>query len=200
MPFTAIYVRISDASQNEASQKREIESWLNGNSIDRRNVRWYSDVKCGDSLDRPEFAKLQRDIFQGLVGTVVVYRLDRLSRSLRDGINTLCDWLDKGIRLVATSQQLDFSGVTGKLIASVLFAISELEQGTRRERQAAGIAAAKENGVYKGRKKGATKKGVDTTRAIELRNNGLKHEEIAQALGVSLSTVRRYLRREREAR
>jgi DNA invertase Pin-like site-specific DNA recombinase len=82
------------------------------------------------------------------------------------------------------------------MIAAVLFAVAEMEQETRRERQAAGIAVAKEKGIYTGRKKGATKKGVDTDRAIVLRQQGLTQAEIAQALGVSISSARRYLKQE----
>ena len=55
------------------------------------------------------------------------------------------------------TQQLDFAGPAGKMIASVLFAVAEMEQQTRRERQAAGIAVAKRNGVYQGRKAGSLK-------------------------------------------
>lgn len=194
MAFTAVYVRISDASQNEASQKREIETWLNGHSIDRSKVRWYVDKSTGDNLNRPEFENLQRDIFAGLVHTVVCYKIDRLSRSLKDGINLVCSWCDQGIRLVSTSQMIDFSGAVGKIIAAVLLGFAELEQSTRRERQAAGIAAAKERNVYTGRKKGATKAGVDTDRARLLKSQGLEYSEIAQALGVSVSSVKRYTR------
>jgi len=192
--FTAIYVRVSTIGQNEESQRREILKWLQGNGIDMSKVKWYVDTDTGDNLNRPQFERLQREIFQGLVKTVVVWKLDRLSRSLRDGITTLCDWLEKGIRLVSTTQHLDFSGVTGKLIASVLFAVAELEQSTRRERQAVGIEAAKERGVYKGRPKGAIKPGVDLPRVAKLREQGLTQAEIATALGVSVSSVRRYLK------
>ena len=198
MSFTAVYVRISDASQNEASQKRELETWLNGHSVDRSKVKWYIDTACGDNLQRPEFEKMQRDIFQGLVHTVVCWKLDRLSRSLKDGIDLVCSWCEQGIRLVSTSQMIDFSGAVGKIIAAVLLGFAELEQATRRERQAVGIEAAKERGVYTGRKRGATKKGVDTDKAVTLRKKGLTHEEIAQAMGVSVSSVRRYLKSPKE--
>ena len=142
MSFTAIYVRVSTISQNEAGQKREIETWLNGHSIDRSKVKWYIDTACGDNLQRPEFEKMQRDIFSGLVHTVIVWKLDRLSRSLKDGIDLVCSWCEQGIRLVSTSQMIDFNGHVGKIIAAVLLGFAELEQQTRRERQAAGIAAA----------------------------------------------------------
>jgi hypothetical protein len=124
----------------------------------------------------------KRDIFNGEIQTVVCWKLDRVSRCLRDGINRLADWCDKGVRVVSVTQQLDFSGATGKLIASVLFAVAEMEQETRRERQAAGIAAAKEEGKYKGRKPGTTK--AAPRRAIQLRAKGLSDREIATALGV----------------
>jgi DNA invertase Pin-like site-specific DNA recombinase len=189
---TAIYVRVSTVGQNEHGQRREIQRWIDGNNITK--PRWYTDKESGETLDRPEFNRLQRDIFEGNVDTVVVWKLDRLSRSLKDGITTLCEWCDKGIRVVSVTQQIDFNGAVGKLIASVLFAVAEMESETRRERQSAGIAAAKDRGVYTGRPKGATKAGVDPQRAIQLRKQGLTQEEISQAMGVSVSSVRRYLK------
>lgn len=189
----AIYIRVSTVGQNQASQSLEINKWLRGQGIDPKSVERYVDKATGDNLARPEFERLQAGVFTGTVKTVVVYKMDRLSRSLRDGINTLTDWLDKGVRVVSVTQQLDFAGATGKLIASVLFAVAEMEQETRRERQAAGIEAAKLAGRYRGRKVGATKRGVKPDRAVKLREKGLTYSEIAEAMGVSLSTVRRYL-------
>lgn len=69
--------------------------------------------------------------------TVVVYKLDRLSRSLREEINVLAKWCDKRLRVVSVTQQIDFNGETSKLLAAVLLGIAEMEQETRRERQAA---------------------------------------------------------------
>ena len=194
MSFTAIYIRVSTVGQNDEGQKREISRWLDGNSVDQSKVKWYVDKSTGDNLERPEFERLQRDIFNGEVKTVVCWKLDRISRSLKDGIEVLCDWCEKGIRVVSVTQQIDFNGAAGKLIAAVLFAVASMEQETRRERQAAGIAVAKERGAYKGRPKGATKAGIDTDRAVELREQGLTQAEIAKSLGVSVSSVRRYLK------
>jgi DNA invertase Pin-like site-specific DNA recombinase len=189
---TAVYVRVSTVGQNESGQRREIQRWLTGNGI--IDAIWFVDKESGDTLARPAFEKLQKDIFDGKVKTVVVWKLDRLSRSLKDGITVLCEWCDKSIRVVSVTQQIDFNGAVGKLIAAVLFAVAQMEQETRRERQAAGISVAKERGVYRGRKKGATKAGINTSRVAELRQQGVTFPEIAQALGVSVSSVRRYFK------
>jgi DNA invertase Pin-like site-specific DNA recombinase len=188
----AAYVRVSTASQNEAGQKQEILRWLVGNGINPNIVIWYIDKESGETLKRPEFESMQRDIFNGAIKTVVVYKLDRLSRSLKDGVDTLCSWCQGGIRVVSTSQQIDFTGAMGQLVAAVLFAVAQFETETRRERQAAGIAVAKEKGAYRGRIRGATKAGVNPARAAELRAKGLKHAEVAQAMGISVSTAFRY--------
>ena len=189
----AVYVRVSTASQNEAGQKREIMKWLAGNGISPDVVQWYVDKESGETLKRTEFEQLQRDVFNGAIKTIVVYKLDRLSRSLKDGIDVLCSWCQKGIRVVSTSQQIDFTGPIGQMIAAVLFAIAQIETETRRERQAAGIAVAKDSGKYRGRTKGALKAGVNPEKALKLRQKGLTNEEIAKAMGVSIRSVIRYI-------
>ncbi len=190
MPKTAVYVRVSTVGQNTDSQQREIERWLLGNGI--ADAEWYIDKASGTSLDRSAFEKLQRDIFDGRIKTVVVWKLDRLSRSLKDGINVLTDWCDRGLRVVATSQMIDFNGSLGKMLAAVLLAMAEMENETRKERQTVGIAAAKAKGTYLGRQKGTTK--GKPARAKTLKEKGLTPDEISTAMGVSLRTVFRYLK------
>ncbi|HMP06143.1 MAG TPA: recombinase family protein, partial [Lacipirellulaceae bacterium] len=121
---TAVYIRVSTVGQNAAGQRAEIDRWLKGHGL---TAAYFVDRRSGDSLDRPAFERLQAAIFAGEVHTVVVYKLDRLSRSLRDGINTLTDWLGQGVRVVSVTQQLDFSGATGQLVAAVLFAVAQME-------------------------------------------------------------------------
>jgi DNA invertase Pin-like site-specific DNA recombinase len=125
------------------------------------------------------------------VKTVVVWKLDRLSRRQHEGINLLAEWGEQGVRVVSVTQQIDLSGAVGRMLASVMFGLAEIEQEYRRERQAAGIAVAKRKGVYQGRVKGTTKAQPD--RAQRLRDRGLTAPEIATALGVHLRTVFRYL-------
>ena len=187
----ASYLRVSTAGQNLAGQRREIIRWLKGNGIDPDDVIWFVDKCSGDNLNRPAFEQLQKAVFMGEISTIVVWKLDRLSRSLRDGVNTLCDWCDRGLRVVATSQQIDFNGAMGKMLAAVLLGVAEMEQETRRERQQAGISAARERGVYLGRKNGSTK--AKPERAKQLSDSGLNTEEIAKALGISKRTAWRYL-------
>ena len=187
----AAYIRVSTVGQNEEGQRREVEKWLVGQNIEV--VRWYIDRESGDTLDRPAFADLQADVFAGTVEGVVVWKLDRLSRSMKDGINTLADWCDRGIRFVSVTQQFDLNGALGKMLAAVLLGVAEMEQETRRERQKVGIEVAKERGKYRGRRPGTTK--AQPTRARQLLDRGFNHSEIAAALQVSRQTVIAYLKR-----
>jgi DNA invertase Pin-like site-specific DNA recombinase len=79
----------------------------------------------------------------------------------------------------------------GQIIAAVLFGFAQIELEHIRERQRAGIAAARERGVYTGRVKGTTKGRPE--RARQLRAQGLKIAEIANAMGISVPTTARYL-------
>jgi DNA invertase Pin-like site-specific DNA recombinase len=188
--MVGVYIRVSTLEQNTAGQRAAIKRWLDGNQIS--DVRWFVDKASGDNTERPAFQELQEAIFNGDLQTVVVWKLDRLSRSLRDGINVLADWCDRGLRVVSVTQQIDFNGTLGKMLAAVLLGVAEMEQETRRERQAVGIEAAKKRGVYKGRKPNTFK--AKPERARKLREQGLKDHEIATALGVTRRTVQRYLR------
>jgi len=192
MRKTGVYVRVSTVGQTEASQRHEINRWLSGHGIDPSSVVWFVDKKSGDTLQRPAFEQLQKAVFAGEVDTIVVYKLDRISRSLADGINTLVAWCKAGIRVVSVTQQLDFSGAVGQLVAAVLFAVAEMEQETRRERQAAGIAAAKAAGKKWGG--GVAGKRVKVTDqqiqlARRLRDEGQSITAIAKALSLSRPSI-----------
>jgi DNA invertase Pin-like site-specific DNA recombinase len=187
----ACYCRVSSAGQKTDSQKPEIRRWLDGQQIDPSTVRWFEDKETGRTLRRPAIDRLRKAIFAGEITTVVVWKLDRISRSQRDGVNLLADWCERGVRVVAVTQQIDLGGSVGRMVASVLFGLAEIEAEYRRERQAAGIAEARKRGVYRGRDRGTTK--APARRALELRGRGLTVQEIATALGVSRRTAFRYL-------
>ena len=78
---------------------------------------------------------MQDAIFAGEIDTVVVWKLDRLARNLKEGVNVLADWCQRGVRVIAITQQIDLSGPVGNLIATLLFGIvddSGNRPGTRR--------------------------------------------------------------------
>ncbi len=186
-----VYIRVSAHDQKSDSQKAEISTWLKAQGHKPKKVQRFEDKETGANLSRGGFNELEKAIFAGSVNTVVVWKLDRIARSMRDGINVLSEWCESGVRVVSVTQQIDLAGTVGHLVAGVLFAIAEIELQHSKERQAAGIAIAKSKGTYKGRKKGTTK--VKPERARELKSQGLKEKEIASALGVTERTVFRYL-------
>jgi len=187
---TGIYIRVSSPKgQKTDSQRAELEAWLKRQRISR--TRWFEDRESATTIQRDAFQKLQAAIFAGEIDTVVVWKLDRLARSLKEGINVLADWCQRGVRMIAVTQQIDLSGPVGHLIASLLFGIAEIELQHTRERQAAGIALARKRGVYTGRRPGTTK--ATPARAKALRKQKLTVPEIAQALGVKERTVYNYL-------
>ncbi len=96
----AVYLRVSTHQQNVTSQRAEIKRWLKGNGHKPSKVKWFEDKETGKTLKRPGFDKLQKAIFTGDVKTVVVWKLDRLSRSQRNGINLLAELCDREIRVV----------------------------------------------------------------------------------------------------
>lgn len=190
----AAYVRVSSKRQKDDAQRAEIQKWLDANGIDPKQVEWYADKETGRTMNRPEFDRLQKDIFNGKTKCVILWKLDRLSRRLKDGVTTLADWAERGLKIVVVTQQLEFNGAVGRTLAALLMGLSEIEWEYRKERQQAGIAVAKKKNIYKGRKAGTTKGKPD--RAKELKTKGLNAAEIATALGVSERTVFRYLDKE----
>jgi DNA invertase Pin-like site-specific DNA recombinase len=187
----ACYCRVSSRSQKNDSQRAEIRRWLRRNGVKSASVQWFEDKDSGRSLRRPAFEELQSAVFRGTIKVVVIWKLDRISRQQLEGLRVLGDWCERGVRVVSVTQEIDLRGSVGRLLASVLFALAEIELDYRRERQAAGIREAKRRGVYRGRKKGTTK--AAPARARKLRARGLTAAEIATALGVSKRTVFRYL-------
>jgi len=119
---------------------------------------------------------------------LVVTRIDRLARSIGDLQDVVRELKAKGATLRAIEQPIDTSTAAGKAFLDMLGVFAEFETNLRRERQMEGIAKAKANGVYKGRKP-----SVDATEIRTLRDEGMKPTAIAQRLGISRSTVWRKL-------
>ena len=89
MKKIAAYCRVSHRNQKHDSQKSEIKKWVDNHGVDPDRVEWYFVKESGETTERPAFQKLQSDIFDGEVSQVVIWKLDRLSRRLNDGVNIL---------------------------------------------------------------------------------------------------------------
>ncbi len=115
---TALYMRVSSPKgQKTDSQRAELEAWLKRHHY--TSVQWFEDHESATTMQRDAFQRLQTAIFVGTIMTVVVWKLDRLARSLKEGVNVLADWCQRGVRIIAITQQIDLSGPVGHLIASI---------------------------------------------------------------------------------
>jgi DNA invertase Pin-like site-specific DNA recombinase len=121
---------------------------------------------------------------------LIVTRLDRLARSVADLCKILGQLQLKGASLRVLNMDLDTATPTGKLILNVLGSIAQFERELTLERQREGIAKAKIEGKYKGRKPTARAKA---TQIRELRKAGVGASEIARQVGISRASVYRAL-------
>jgi DNA invertase Pin-like site-specific DNA recombinase len=120
--------------------------------------------------------------------TVVVTRIDRLARSIGDLAAIVREIESKGAALKATEQPIDTSTAAGKAFLGMLGVFAEFETNIRKERQLEGIAKAKAEGVYKGRKP-----SIDRAELRRLQSKGLGATEIAKRLGIARASVYRLL-------
>ncbi len=190
MKTTAAYIRVSTLDQEKGikSQEKAIRDYLRNHGV--ANIKWYRDRVSGGTTKRPALEKLQADVFFGKVGTVVCWKLDRLSRSMQDGVRILTDWCSKDIRVVAVAQQIDFNGTVGKIIAAVLMGVAEMERENIRENIKRGMAAAKERGVRLGKRPKLFAKDI-----YLLQEQGLSVQQIAAKLGKSRQAIYNALER-----
>lgn len=121
--------------------------------------------------------------------TLVVTRIDRLARSIKDLQDIVYTLKEQGVTLKATEQPIDTRSAAGKAFLDMLGVFAEFETNLRRERQLEGIAAAKARGVYRGRKP-----SIDPAQVQRLRvEEKLGATEIARRLGVGRASVYRAL-------
>jgi len=135
---------------------------------------------------RNELATLMEFLREG--DTLVVTRVDRLARSIKDLQDLIYDLRDRGVTLKATEQPIDTSTAAGKAFLDMLGVFAEFETNLRRERQMEGIAKAKAKGVYKGRRQ-----TIDRQEVQRLREQGVGATEIAKRLKVGRASVYRIL-------
>jgi len=173
------YARVSTTEQDLTIQREALQA----TGCD--NIR--SEKADGASLKgRSELNTLMEFMRDGDV--LVVTRVDRLARSIRDLQNIVHELKDKGVGLRATEQPIDTSTAAGKAFLDMLGVFAEFETNLRKERQAEGIAKAKQRGVYTGRKP-----SIDVESVKQLKADGMGATAIAKELGIGRASVYRVL-------
>ncbi len=185
----AMYVRVSTEEQNTAMQERELREYAARRDWE---VTLYSDQATGTNTDRPQFQKMMREVRAGKVDTILVWKLDRIFRSLRDLVRTLAELRDLGVAFVSLKESLDLTTPTGQLLCHLLGAFAQFEAAMIRERTAAGRARAKANGVRFGRPLDYRK--VDYEAVKRLFANGKGPSAIARELKIARTSVYRVLK------
>lgn len=177
------YIRVSSVDQNTSRQEEMFK--------DLRIEKLYIEKVSGKSIkDRPELIKMMDYVREG--DTVIVESISRFGRSLQDLLILINQLNEKGVQFRSLKEgDIDTTTPTGKLVFSIFSSLAEFERETIRQRQAEGIAIAKEKGVYKGR----SRKIIDDEEFRKLvtkwENGEIKKKYICQKLNISISTLNR---------
>jgi DNA invertase Pin-like site-specific DNA recombinase len=194
MSSTAIYLRVSTHDQTLASQRPDVERWCAAHDSE---AEYFCDASSGRSMDRPDWLKLIEEIRAGRVNRLVVWRLDRLGRTAA-GLTALFEELQAhGCTLVSIREGIDLSTPAGRLMANVIASVAAYETEVRRERVAAGIAAAKAAGkVWGGRKKGSLNRHTakQLTAIVKGFRQGIPVAALARIHQLSVNTIKNILR------
>jgi DNA invertase Pin-like site-specific DNA recombinase len=175
------YLRVSSLDQNEVRQ-------LEGLALDKK----FTDKASGKDVKRPQLEAMQSFVRQG--DTVFCHSMDRLARNLDDLRRIVLGLTERGVHIVFVKENLTFTGEDSpmsNLLLSVMEAFAELERELIRERQRDGIAIARREGKYRGRKPSLT-----PARAAELRRrvaDGDSKAALAREFGISRDTLYRYV-------
>lgn len=169
------YARVSTVDQSLAIQREALDS-AECDAIFEEKI-------SGTKRDgRKELDRVLTVLSEG--DALVVTRLDRLGRSLRDLANISHQIEEAGAHLIVLEQSVDTSTSAGRAFFGMLATFAQFETDVRRERQMEGIHAAKERGVYKGRPP-----SIDRNEISRLLDKGVGKSEIARKMGIARSTV-----------
>ena len=176
------YVRVSSVDQKTVRQ-------LDGMKLDR----CFEDKLSGKNTDRPELIQALGYVREG--DTLIVHSMDRLARNLRDLLGMVEQLTKKKVIVRFIKENLTFTGenddIHSKLLLGVLGSFAEFERAIIRERQREGIAIAKRNGKFGGRKYSLTVPEVDELKQMARDRYG--KVEIAKKFGICRRTVYKYL-------
>ena len=194
----AIYLRVSSSQQDTRSQEHDLSSWVSAEQQRGVAVEWFRDKATGTNFDRADWRRLETAISTGRISRLIVWRLDRLGRTAAETISLLDRLEQMKIGFLSIRDGFDPSTPAGRLQRNILASVAQFESEVRKERQMAGIAAAK----CAGKKWGGRKAGCRITLTVEkeilcrtLKTNGESVASIARNLGLSRKTVYEALRR-----
>ncbi len=178
------YIRVSKQEQNEALQRDALK--------EADCEKFFNDKITGSKFERKGLEELL--VFMRAGDTVIVWKLDRLGRSLKDLIETLTLLKDRNVDFISLTEKIDTTTPGGKLIFHLMGALAEFERDLIRERTNAGLAAARARGRIGGRpKKLATNGKVALARRLFADPNQ-SIPEICSTLEISRSTLYRYVK------
>ena len=176
---TVGYARVSTIDQDLTVQQEAL------NSAGCEKV-FSEKVSGASTIGREELQRILDYVRGG--DELVITRIDRLARSVKDLQDIVGFLKEKGVSLRATEQPIDTTTAAGKCFLDMLGVFAEFETNLRKERQMEGIAKAKDRGAYKGRKPSIN---VDEVRS--LKEQGLGATSIAKELGIGRASVYRVL-------
>src|SRR5713226_9056491 len=177
------YVRVSKHEQNEALQRDALK--------EAGCEKYFSDVMTGSKFERKGLEQLLAFVRAG--DTVIVWKLDRLGRSLKDLIETLTLLKDRNVDFISLTEKIDTTTPGGKLIFHLMGALAEFERDLIRERTNAGLASARARGRIGGRPRKLKTNGKVTLARQMFADQSHSIPEICAALGISRATLYRYV-------
>ncbi len=186
MKRIAIYARVSTDRQSTESQLNALREYA-GKRTWIISKEYIDEGYTGSNTKRPAFTAMMADAKKRKFDVLLVYKLDRLSRSLKDLITTLDDLKSMGVDFISYDNGLDTTTPTGRLIFNVVGAVAEFEKDIIRERVKAGLENAKRKGRRLGRPP-VSSRLVDEAKT--LRSQGMSFRQIGKRLGIPESTVR----------
>lgn len=185
---TAIYARVSTNDQNVDSQLLALREYCKARGLEV--FQEYIDTGVSGTKDsRPALNQMMDDARKRKFDTILVYRFDRFARSSRHLITALEEFKELRVQFISYSENIDTSSPLGKAIFVIVGAMAELERNIIVERVKSGLRAAKSRGKVLGR----PEKTLDLKRAFSLKGEGKSLRAIAAIVGVSKSTVAKYL-------
>lgn len=183
----AIYTRVSTADQSCAGQEHKLKEYIRNRGWKLQQV--YSDRISGVKSSRPALDQMLTDAKKRKFDRLLVWRTDRLGRSVSQLLGVLETLRALGIEFISLSEAIDTSTPTGKMVFTVLGAVAELERSITVERVRMGLENARRKGVWLGRRpiKRLDKWEISQIRAERLKGATLR--QIAKSHGTSLWSV-----------